>query len=194
MADDHVAILDAAGAARAHAFGMSLGGMIAQQLAIRHPTRVDRLILGCTTPGGPHSVRASRRDLLALMRASIGSVERTMRRMAPRILSAEALRRRPEIVDEWIAIASSEPRRRRGYVGQLLAGGSHDAWSQLPSIAAPTLVMTGDADRLIPQENSRLLVDRIPGARLHVIPGAGHDFVAERPDETAELITGFLLV
>ncbi len=192
MADDHAAILDAAGIGRTHVFGMSLGGMIAQQLAIRHPARVDRLILGCTTPGGPHSVRSSRRDVIALMRASIGSGPRALRRMAPRLLSAGTLRERPQIVDEWIAIAASEPRRRRGTIGQLLAGGSHDAWDQLPRVGAPTLVVTGDADRLIDPTNSRLLAERIPGARFTAIGSAGHDFAAERPEETAAIIAGFL--
>jgi 3-oxoadipate enol-lactonase len=193
MADDHAAILGAAGVARTHVFGMSLGGMIAQKLAIRHPARVERLILGCTTPGGPHSVKASRKDVLGLLRASIGSTERTMRRMAPRLLSAETLRTKPEIVDQWIALSAGEPRRRRGYLGQLVAGGGHDAWSKLPHISAPTLVVTGDADRLIDPANSRLLADRIPGARLSFIASVGHDFAAERPEETAAMITEFLL-
>jgi 3-oxoadipate enol-lactonase len=193
LADDLAAILDAAGVGRAHVFGISLGGMIVQELAIRHPARVERLILGCTTPGGPHSVRFPGSTVLALLRAAITPVDRGTRSIAPWILSEETLRLRPEIIEEWIAIARSEPRRRRGFIGQLLAAGRHDAWSRLPSITAPTLVVTGDADRLIHPGNSRLLAERIPGARLHTIVSAGHDFPTDRPDETARVITEFLL-
>jgi 3-oxoadipate enol-lactonase len=96
-------------------------------------------------------------------------------------------------VDQWIAISASEPTRRRGYVGQLLAAGRHDVWSRLPRISAPTLVVTGAADRLIDPANSRLLAERIPGARLRSIDSVGHDFVAERPEESAAMITEFLL-
>lgn len=190
MADDHVAILDAAGVARTHVFGISLGGMIAQQLAIRHPARVDRVILGCTTPGGRHGERRPG-TIKALLRASLTG-ERGMRSIAPLLLSAETLRAHPELVDQSIAIARSEPRQRRGMVGQLLAARNHNAWHQLPQIVAPTLVVTGTADLLIPPGNSTKIAERIPGARLHLIEGAGHDFPADRPDETATVIAEFL--
>jgi pimeloyl-ACP methyl ester carboxylesterase len=191
MADDHAAILDAAGVARTHVFGMSLGGMIAQQLAIRHPTRVERLILGCTTPGGHHAERSG--ALLALVRASISPIDRAIQITAPLVLSGETLRQRPEVVEQWRAIARDEPKNRIGRIGQFLAAGRHDAWAQLAHITAPTLVVTGDADRLIPPGNSRLIADRVPGARLHSIPAAGHDFAADRPEETATVISRFLL-
>jgi 3-oxoadipate enol-lactonase len=193
LADDQAAVLDAAGVERAHVFGISLGGMIAQQLAIRHPQRVDRLVLGCTTPGGPHAVRFPRGGVRDLLRAAVAPLDRAVRVTAPRALSAEALEKHPEIVDEWIAIARSEPRRRRGLLGQLFAAGRHDAWDDLPRISAPTLVVTGDADRLILADNSRRIAERIPRARLRILEGAGHDFPTERPDETAALLREFLL-
>lgn len=130
---------------------------------------------------------------MAIVRASMAPVDRAMRSMAPHLLSPEALSRRPEIVEQWIAIARTERRRRLGLAGQLLAAGGHDAWSDLSRITAPTLVMTGDADRLIPAENSHRIASRISGARLHPLAGAGHDFPAERPEETASAIRAFLL-
>jgi pimeloyl-ACP methyl ester carboxylesterase len=193
MADDHASVLDAAGIAKSHVFGISLGGMIAQQIALRHPGRVDRLVLGCTTPGGKHAVRIAREAVLGLMRASAGPVDRAMRNVAPLLLSAETLRDRPEIVEQWIAIALAEPRRRAGFLGQFLAAGFHDTWRRLPSITARTLVVTGDADRLIPPDNSRLLAERIPCAKLQFIASAGHDFPSDRPGETADLLSDFLL-
>jgi len=191
MADDHAAILDAAGVERTHVFGISLGGMIAQELAIRHPARVDRLILGCTTPGGEHAERSA--AIGALVRASIGRAERAARNMAPLLLSAETLRQRPELVEQWIAIGRQEPKRRIGVLAQLLAARNHDAWAALTRIKTPTLVVTGTADLLIPPGNSRLLADRIPGARLELIPWAAHDFPADRPVETEKLVRDFLL-
>jgi 3-oxoadipate enol-lactonase len=193
MADDHAAILDAAGVAQAHVFGISLGGMIAQEVGIRHAGRVKRLILGCTTPGGANAVQFPRGGLLGILRAALSSPDRAMRGIAPRLLSPETLRDRPEIVEQWIAIARDEPKRRLGLLGQLIAAGRHDAWEDLPGITLPTLVVTGDADRVIAPGNSRLLADRIPGARLHVIAGAGHDLPADRPEAMTTLITEFFL-
>jgi pimeloyl-ACP methyl ester carboxylesterase len=193
MADDHAAVLDAAGEARVHVFGISLGGMISQHIALRHAARVNRLILGCTTAGGRSAVRIPRNAVIDLVRAGVGPIDRATRKIASRLLSEETIRQRPEVVEQWIAIALGEPRRRKGFLGQILAAGQHDAYRDLPRIAAPTLVLTGDADRLIPPENSRILADRVPGARLRFIPGAGHDFPTDRPEETAAAIREFLL-
>lgn len=193
MADDLAAVLDAAGVDRAHVFGMSLGGMIGQQLALRHPARIDRLVLGCTTPGGRNAIRYPLRGVLTLLRAGAAPPHRAMRIIAPLALSRETLERRPEVIDAWVEVARSEPRHRAGLFGQLLAAARHDAWDALPRINAPTLVLTGDADWLIDADNSRRIAARIPGARLQLIPGAGHDFATDRPDETVAALTGFLL-
>jgi pimeloyl-ACP methyl ester carboxylesterase len=192
MADDTAAVLDDAGVARAHVFGMSLGGMIVQQLALRHPARVDRLVLGCTSPGGRNAVRFPLRAVLNLVRSGLAPPERALRIVAPYLLSAQTLRERPDVIDSWQAITRAEPPRLRGLIGQLSAAARHDAWERLPGIGAPTLVLTGDADRLIPHHNSRLLAQRIAGARLQLIAGAGHDFAADRPAETAAALTAFL--
>jgi pimeloyl-ACP methyl ester carboxylesterase len=193
LADDHAAILDDAGIGRTHVFGISLGGMIAQQIALRHGARVERLVLGCTTHGGPRAVRYPARGIAGLLRAAASPVDQAMRMTAPTVLSAEALASRPEIVEDWIAIARSEPRRPRGLLGQLLAAARHDTWAALPALKMPTLVVTGDADRLIVPENSRRIAARIAGAKLTMIAGAGHDFPSERPEETATILREFLL-
>lgn len=188
MADDVALVLRASGIERAHVFGISLGGMIAQELALRHPHRVDRLVLACTTPGGHAAFRTPAKAALALVRAAAMPLADGIRSTARFVLSEEALARRPEIVDVWVAIAESEPRSRAGLVFQLLAAARHDAWDRLPFLRHDTLVVTGDADRLIPSENSMLLAKRIPRARLHTLRGAGHDFPTERPEETARLV------
>ena len=193
MADDVAAVLRESGAQRADVFGISLGGMIAQELALRHPHRVERLILACTTPGGSSAVRIAPLAALALVRAaSMGSYAEGLRFSAPWVLSERALRERPEIVDIWIAIAEREPRSRAGVLGQLWAAARHDACELLSAIAHRTLVVTGDADRLIDPKNSAILAARIPDATLRTLRGAGHDFPTERPDETADLVLEFL--
>lgn len=192
MADDVAAVLAASGVERADVFGISLGGMIAQQLVLRHPHRVERLVLACTTPGGRRAQPIPGLAALALGRAAAMSQAEALQYTAPFVLSEEALRRRPEIVDIWVAIAASEPRSRLGVIGQLLAAATHDAWDLLPFVAHETLVVTGDADRLIPPENSRRLAERIPRSRLQMLRGAGHDFPTERPAETAGLVLDFL--
>lgn len=192
MADDAAAVLDRSGVHRAHVFGISLGGMIAQQLALRHPGRVSSLVLGATTMGGKSAARPPRTAIFALLRAASGSVAEAIRLSTPWVLDAAFVERHPEIVDEWIAIAEGEPRHPFALLGQLLASLFHDTSEHIHRIRAPTLVVTGDRDRLIPMENSRQLATRIPGARLSILPGAGHDFPTERPGEVARLLTEFI--
>jgi 3-oxoadipate enol-lactonase len=192
MADDVAAVLAESGVQRADVFGISLGGMVAQQLALRHPHRIRKLVLACTTPGGKDAIRISPRAALALVRAASMPFEEGLRASAPWVLSEEALTRRPEIVDLWIAIASSEPRSTSGVLAQLLAAARHDASRMLRYIEHPTLVVTGDADRLLSPENSGVLAARLPNAKLVVLPGAGHDFPTERPDETARIVRDFV--
>ena len=182
LADDIAAVMDAAGLDRAHVFGMSLGGMIVQQLALAHPARVDRLVIGCSTPGGRHAHRASIRALLALRDAH--DVDRQLA-----ILVSRAT---PELRDLWLAIAHDEPARWRGVLGQVAAGLRQDVFDRLGDITRPTLVITDDDDIIIPPANSRLLAERIPNATLVMLPGARHDFTSDRPVESARAIVEFL--
>jgi len=191
MADDAALVLRAAGIERADVFGISLGGMIAQHLALRHPHRVGRLVLACTTPGGEATVPMPRRAALALAQTARMSPRDAQATNARWVLSPEFLSRHPEIVDVWATIAEREPNRARGLLGQVVAGARHDAWRLLSHLGHETLVLTGDADRLIPPVNSERIAARIPDARLDHVLGAGHDFPTERPDETAERVLGF---
>lgn len=192
MADDAAAVLHASGVHRAHVFGISLGGMIAQELALRHPGRIERLILGATTMGGPRAERVPLEVIAAFFRSARGSVADQIRTTMPFVLAESALARRPAILDEWIAIAESEPRNRAALLGQLLAAAMHDTSAHLHRVRARTLAITGDHDRLIPAINSHRIARKIPGALLHVLPGAGHDFPTERPEEVAALVEDFV--
>lgn len=191
MADDAAAVLAASGVQRADVLGISLGGMIAQHLAIRHPHRVRRLVLGCTTPGSRTGRPIRREAALALARSAAMPVDQGIRFSAPWVLSPEHLRESPETVEVWVAIATSEPRSRLGVAGQLLAASRHDAAAHLGRVRARTLVVTGDRDRLIDAENSHRLAERLPNAEAVVLRGAAHDFPTERPVETARLVCAF---
>jgi pimeloyl-ACP methyl ester carboxylesterase len=188
MADDVARVMDAARIERAHVFGLSLGGMIAMRLAIRHPSRLASLVLGATTAGGRRRVPIAKRTLLSFLRTARMSTEEAMRFTAPLTLAPGFAARHPEIVDAWVGIAKSEPRRRLALLGQLLAAARHDAANELASVRAPTLVVTGDADTLMPPANSHAIAEGIGGAELRILPGRGHDFATESPDEIAALL------
>jgi len=187
LADDIAAVMDAAAIDRAHVFGMSLGGMIVQQLALAHGSRVDRLVIGCSTPGGKRAHKASIRSLIQLRDS------RDVDRQVAILVSEPTARAHPEIREHWRQIADDEPARWRGVIGQVAAGLRHDVFDRLDEITHPTLVITGDDDVIIPPANSRLLAERIPNATLVVLPGARHDFTTDRPAESARAITAFLM-
>ena len=188
LADDIAAVMDAAAIERAHVFGMSLGGMIAQELALAHGGRVDRLVLGCTTPGGPRAPRTSLRVVVSMLAAIAGRHERFF----ALLVSDASIAARPEIRDWWLELLRTEPTPMRGLLGQLAAVRRHDAFDRLGAIRHPTLVLTGDDDELISPENSRLLAGALPNATLAFIAGARHDFTTDRPEDSARAILGFL--
>lgn len=191
LADDAAAVLDAAGVPRAHVFGMSLGGMIAQELALRHPARVDRLALGCTRAAASAGGSMPRTTLVALARALGGDRASAIRRAAPLIVSREFLVAHPEVVDAWQRLNLAAPPSRHGVLLQVLAALTHDTRARLHELHAPTLVITGTADRMIPDGCSRYLAARITGARLVTLAGAGHDFAVERAADTARELVQF---
>ena len=188
MAADALALLDALGVARADVFGMSLGGMIAQELAIAAPERVGRLVLGCTHAGAAHAPRMPRETGRAFAMATDDWAER-MRALAPFAFASGV---DGELLAAFVAKKAGDVQPPEGYAAQIAAATSHDALARLGRIRAPTLVLTGDDDRVIPGESSRPLAERIPGARLEVIAGAGHLFFVERPRETLAVLDGFL--
>lgn len=188
MADDAAAVIRAAGFARAHVFGMSLGGMMAQELVLRHPDVVDRLVLGCTSPGAPEGTRPPPWITLSMVVAlclprSLGTS------IAARITLSEAyLTEHPEIEEVWLRLHQEQDVSSWFVFKQLVAVLRHHCADRLSNITAPTLVLSGDSDVLIPPSNSRYLARQIPGARLQWLAGVGHDFATEAPAATAEAI------
>ena len=189
MASDAVAVLDAAGVESAHVLGVSMGGYIAQTLAIEHPDRVRSLILGCTACGGPDAVIAEPEVLEAL--AARGSMEPAegVRVMIPYVYDAGTP---AEAIDEDLAIRLRTFPTEKGYVGQLQAIMGLATWERLGEIAVPTLVLHGLNDRLVPYPNGEDLARRIPGARLVSIPDASHIFFTDQPEATMNAVDAFL--
>jgi pimeloyl-ACP methyl ester carboxylesterase len=182
MADDAEALLSFLGVERAHVVGVSLGGMIAQEVALRHPGRVDRLVLACTTPGGEISVRPSPEALAAFARAPGGDREPELRRTVPFLYSGRFQREHPEEIEAFIARRLAAPSSEEGYAAQLSAAVGHSAGDRLKEIRSPTLVITGSADLLVPPVNSERIAARIPAAKLVRIPGAPHRLFAENAE------------
>jgi 3-oxoadipate enol-lactonase len=188
MASDAAAVLDAAGVENAHVFGVSMGGMIAQEFALQYPGRVRSLILGCTAAGGPHAVQAEPAALQTLMRRDL-TPEESKEAIIPFIYGDATPRER---IDEDMAIRMEWYPSPRGYEGQLQGIFGWEAYSRIAQITAPTLVIHGETDQLIPPANSRLIAERIPGAKLVLIPHASHIFETDQPDRAHQAIVEFL--
>jgi pimeloyl-ACP methyl ester carboxylesterase len=189
MASDAAAVLDAAGVESAHLFGVSMGGMIAQEFALQYPRRVRSLILGCTAAGGPTAVRAEP-EATAMLRAR-GNMSPEEAIEAPvRFIYDSATPR--ERIDEDLAIRRPWLPRPEGYTAQLQGIIAWEAHSRLSAIAAPTLVIHGEADRLVPPENGKLIAERIPGAKLVMIPHASHLFTTDQTEAAHRAILEFL--
>ena len=189
MASDAAAVLDAAGLDSAHVFGVSMGGMIAQEFALRYAKRVRSLILGCTAAGGPTSVRAEQDAIQMLMTRDKMSPEQALQAPVPFIYDSATPRAR---IDEDLAIRRPWLPRPEGYAAQLQGIIAWEGYSRLPAINAPTLVIHGESDRLVPPGNGKLIAERIPGAKLVMIPHASHLFLTDQTDTAHRVLLQFL--
>ena len=193
MAGDIVAVLDAAGIGTAHVLGASLGGMVAQELAIRHPERVDGLVLACTAPGWPFAYPMPAPSVRLIMSTARMTAEAARRRHTENALSAGTVQQRPEVVNRLLELQGSRPADRRALSAQAAAGARYTGRLRQARIRARTLVLHGGADTVVDPRNGKLLADRIPGARLVTFPGLGHLLFWEDPDGFAEAVASFLL-
>jgi pimeloyl-ACP methyl ester carboxylesterase len=181
MAHDAVSVLDAAGVESAHVYGFSLGGMVAQQLALRHPGRVRSLVLGATHPGGPRVVAPAAEVLSFFRRRPQLPAEEGAWASVPYNYGQRCRREEGGRIAEDIARRLAHPFPAQAYRAQLRAGSLHNCFDQLPRLQVPALVVHGAQDRVIPVENAELLAERIRGASLRVLDERGHLYPTEEP-------------
>ena len=188
MSDDAVSVLDAAGVDRTHVYGISLGGMVAQQLALRHPERVRSLVLGATHGGGPQ-LHWPDVEVLEFLRKRLRMRPEEGAWSSVEFNYGERCRRdHPERIAEDVAQRLAHPFPEQAYRAQLWAGALHDTAGRLHRITAPTLVVHGREDRMIPVENGRMLADRIPNAQLLEVEDSGHLYPTEAPHVDAAIV------
>jgi len=194
MAADTVGLMDALGIDSAHVFGVSMGGLIAQTLALDHPDRVRKVVLGCTTHGGRHAVQPQKEVMQLLAKASDPSIpaEESVRMRLPTILAERFIREEPERLEEFVRVSVQHWPTPEGAAGQMGALSVFNAKKRLGEIRCPVLVITGAEDRMMPAENSRLLAEGIEGAEQYLVEGAGHSFFFEKPDEVNRVLIDFL--
>jgi len=192
MADDVAALLQDLKIERVHILGASFGGFVAQEFALAYPDMTRTLTLCCTSFGGPNHVAPSM-DLLKALTSNNGfNTEDRIRRMLAPAFSKEFARDCPNEVARVVQERLANPVDERAYRWQLAAAVAFNAESRICELQIPTLVISGDADQIVPPQNSQNLAAKIPDAQLSLFQGGSHLFFIERADEFNSVVTEFL--
>lgn len=188
MTDAATAVIAAAGESRAAVLGISMGGLIAQELALECPDVVASLILVATSAGRPH-ITGDPEAMAAIMAAASLPADERVALLSPFTYARSTP---PELMTEDEAVRASQPTREAAYRGQLAAIGNWSRLDDLKRITCPTLVLHGEQDRLISVTSAQLLADAIPGAELTVLPHAAHQLFTDQLDVGAKTVMEFL--
>jgi pimeloyl-ACP methyl ester carboxylesterase len=192
MAADVVSVLDEAGIDAAHVFGVSLGGYIAQEIAVTYPARVRKLVLASTAPGGTRSHPMPAAGLEAFGRFPTMEREAGLRLMVENSLGGYGVREQPELVEEIYRYRLERGPTLAGWQAQAYAGATFDAYDRSSAITAPTLVLQGGGDNVVDPANAELLAELIPNARVELIPDRGHLMVWQEAERLAPIVKEFL--
>ena len=188
LAQDASALLSALELDSAHVLGISMGGMIAQELALEHPEQVRTLTLGCTYCGGPDSTQGPPWVLEQLTEGMMsGDLDRVMR-TTWEVNVSESLAGDADAYAQFLAIAQRRAVAVPVIMAQLQACFAHDTSARLHELTMPTLVIHGTDDLMLPVENGRQIARLVAGSRLEIFEGVGHLFFWERPQRSAELL------
>jgi 3-oxoadipate enol-lactonase len=189
MAQDAAGLLNALSIEQADVLGISMGGMIAQELALAHPQLVRTLTLGCTYCAGEGSALTAPEVMQPLAEAMLsGDRERALRAGYEANVSKAADTANPALYERMLSINARRAVAVPVIMAQLQACVAHDTYARLPSIEIPTLVVHGTDDLMLPVQNGELIASRIRGARLEILDGTGHMFFWEQPEHSAQLV------
>jgi 3-oxoadipate enol-lactonase len=193
MAADVVGLMDYLRIDKSHVFGVSMGGLIAQTLSLDHGDRIRKAALGCTSHGGRFAI-APDAEVMALL-AKMGDpgmpAEEAIRLRLPIMYSERFIREEPEKIEKIVAFSLRYQPTLKGAQGQMKALSFFNVKKRLGEIRCPVLVITGDEDRMMPSDNSRLIAEGIPGAEIYLVKGAGHAFFEEKPEEVNRVLAAF---
>jgi 3-oxoadipate enol-lactonase len=192
MADDVLAVLDHAGIQRASLVGTSLGGMIAQELSLAHPERVDKLVLVATIPGGPRSRPMPLPTTYLFAWAPFMTSQAKLQQFVYVALAPQTLRRRPKVARRLAARKLAHPQSQHAWRAQTEAGMLFNPLGRQRRITQPTLVVQGTADQVVHPGNAEVLAGLVPDARLQRFDGAGHMLYWEQPKRFVRIVTDFL--
>lgn len=192
IADDVAALLDELKIESAHMLGISFGGFVAQDFTLRYPARVIRLILACTSFGGPHHVAPSIEVLTAFTSTEGLNSSDRIRRYLTVAFSSGFVETNGDDVERFCRLREANEVAPEAYSRQLQSAMDFDVESRLAEITAETLVISGDRDTVVPTENSRNLAAAIPGSRLEMIEGTGHMAFVEKAGQFNRIVSEFL--
>ncbi len=192
LADDLAALLDKLSIDGAHIVGSSFGGFVAQEFALAHASKARSLVLCCTSFGGPRHCPPAPETLAAIASTKGLHTEERVRENLRIAFSDSFVAERSEVIERLVDASGETCVPEFVYQRQLQAALNFDASERVAQIRTPTLVVTGDADRIVPFENSHNLAARIPGARLHIVEGGSHTFFIERAGEFNRAVVEFI--
>ncbi|MGQ9722744.1 MAG: alpha/beta fold hydrolase [Candidatus Jordarchaeum sp.] len=192
FADDTLGLMDALEIEQAHMLGVSMGGMIAQEFVLNYPDRVKKLVLCSTTPGGPHSIPTPPETIAVMMDRGNLTDEQIARRAMPLLYPEDYIKNNSDVIERSINRMLIAPITEDAYMRQINAIMKWDAYDRLPKINRPTLVMSGKEDKLLPYQNSEILAQRIPRAKLILYDNVGHGMVTQVAEDFVEKVVEFL--
>lgn len=196
LADDTAGLLEALEIPRAAVMGHSMGGFIAQAMALQHPDKIDRLILSATNFGGLNHIPAAPEAMAVMTDLSVDPVERFRRGLVVSCAPGFA-ERNPQVIADWMARRAAHPVEPAAYQAQLAiglsllpAGACFE--DRLKQVQAPVLLLFGEHDQVVPPGNAELLARVLPDSQVRILPGAGHFFPIETPQAAVEAVLSFL--
>lgn len=192
FAGDVLALLDGLHLTRVHLVGASMGGMIVQEFALAHPSRLRSLTVCCSSFGGKNAVVAAPEVVRAMIEGSAeGASPEALRAGMEVLFHPDSLKGECDALNFYVGTKRAFPHTPEEIARRLTGIASFDVFDALPRLTVPTLVLTGSHDRLVPPENSHRLAARIPGAQLTVIEGGGHVFFVEQPEAANRALLDF---